>query len=68
MHDNDEPLLDAEGHQSWEDFLGAFKRDIYPHFQRHGVSLGEAIIVVRLARLENVIQEVSSGHPNEGDE
>ena len=59
MRDWDQPALDKMGQQEWINWTAEIKRDIYdPVFKRLGVSFGEALIIVRLARVENVMREL----------
>lgn len=38
-------LASAAVRESWETEIGKFKDRIYPAFERHGISLGEAMII-----------------------
>lgn len=43
---------------SWRNYLKGFNEEIYPIFEKHGISRGEALICWTLNRLENSIEEL----------
>lgn len=67
IHDDLPPLVSKAEQHEWVEWLAKVKRDVYPAFKKAGVSFGECLIIMRLTRLENTIDQ-AYGFTADGDE
>lgn len=47
-----------ETRESWHDYIEDFRLNIYPIVAEHGVSLGEALMLMKLQSIQNLLEDI----------
>lgn len=56
---DDDPVgFDEKTERSWRVYLRHFKEEVYPVFQEHGFTLGEALMNWEINRMKNALNRL----------
>lgn len=55
-----ETRFSPETRESWHDYIADFRQNIYPIVAEHGISLGEALMLIKLQSIANLLEDLKN--------